>query len=110
MTLRPLEERVINKAADYDRCGHREPVTDWSEPSLQREAEVKPVVSRGRPLRNLTYQSAEQITGLQDQLLVSHPHHTQRQQLLVGHLQQLVSVHLLPLEGGGVLLQAVVQT
>lgn len=41
---------------------------------------------------------------------MSHTQHPQRQQVLVGHLQQLVSVHLLPLEGRGILLQAVVET
>ncbi len=56
------------------------------------------------------YQSTEQIHGLQHQLLVSDPRHTQRQQLLVGHPEQLLPVHLLLLEGRDVLLQAVVQT
>lgn len=58
----------------------------------------------------MTDQGAEQVDGLQQQLLVPHPGHAQRLQLLVGHPQQLLPVHLLLLEGGDVLLQAVVQT
>lgn len=58
----------------------------------------------------LTDQGAEQVDGLQQQLLVPHPGHAQRLQLLVGQPQQLLPVHLLLLEGGDVRLQAVVQT
>lgn len=58
----------------------------------------------------VTDQCTEQIHGLQHQLLVSDPRHAQRQQLLVGHPEQPLPVHLLPLEGRDVLLQAVVQT
>lgn len=58
----------------------------------------------------MTDQGTEQVDGLQQQLLVPHPGYAQRHQLLVGHPQKLLPVHLLQLEGGDVLLQAVVQT
>lgn len=67
-------------------------------------------VSGVKPRDRMTDQSAKQVDGLQQQLLVPHPGHAQRLQLLVGHAQQLLPVHLLLLEGGDVLLQAIVQT
>lgn len=83
-------------------------VSPWQQGSLRYHKVIDANAQLLR--RTVTDQSTEEVHGLQDQLLVSHPHHTQGQQLLVGHLQQLVSVHLLPLEGGDVLLQAVIQT
>lgn len=57
-----------------------------------------------------TDQGAEQVDGLQHQLLVPDPGDAQLLQVLVCDLQQLLPADLLPLKVADVLLEAVIQT